>query len=368
MELEMAVLLILAAPQQEAVKVSILRFSLWPGLFIHTIPDPIILSDDESAGAESETDCSDLDVDVRAKNDSDPPHVADSELADGSGSGSGSGAALISDRLVTDHQDDDNNYNNGIVGKTQLRLSTDRPRLASPDPGSDAHQASKLQVNTDLIQGATSYDNLDVTKELEGEGFDVFAERDDDDDDDTRSTKGRTLSAVSDKNLASSSNISGLQDGQPDDTQSPQLALAAVSPHQSNLKNDHLPKQLRRGATRNDCRKRLRTIAPIRLATTASTASAAAESADLEEGQSRVQITAPDEEWELRDTDQKMVDDGGADDSDDEDYADMSDSKRGSRLHSETGQADEGQGTQQCRRPSHSSPRRFMSSCCSNLV
>jgi hypothetical protein len=68
-------------------------------------------------------------------------------------------------------------------------------------------------VNTDLIQGSTSYDNLDVTKELEGEGFDVFAERDDDDDDDTRSTKGRTLSAVSDKNLASSSNISRLQDG-----------------------------------------------------------------------------------------------------------------------------------------------------------
>jgi hypothetical protein len=101
MELEMAVLLILATPRQEAVKVSMLRFSLWPGLLIHTIPDPIILSDDESAGAESKTDCSDLDVDVRAKNDSDPPHVADSELADGSGSGSG--AALISDCLVTDH-------------------------------------------------------------------------------------------------------------------------------------------------------------------------------------------------------------------------------------------------------------------------
>jgi hypothetical protein len=333
MELEVAVLLILAGPRQEAVEVSILRFLLWPGLLTHTIPDPIILSDDESAGAESETDCSDLDlnVDVRAKSDSDPPHVADSELADGDGFGLG--AALISNRLVTDHQDDDNDHN-GVIDKTQLRLSADRPRPASPDPGSDTHQASKLQVNTDIIQESTSYDNLDVTKELEGEGFDVFAEGD---DVDSRSTKGRRLSAVSDKNPASGSNISGLQDGQPDDTQSPQLALAGASPHQSDLKNDHLPKQLRRGATRNGRRKRPRAIAPIRLATTASTASTAPEFADLEEPKSRVQITAPDEEWELCDTDQKMVDDGSTDDSDDEDYADMSDaagSKRGRLPHS----------------------------------
>jgi hypothetical protein len=70
MELELAVLLILAAPRQEAVKVSILRFSLWPGLLTYTILDPIMLSDDESAGAESKTDCSDLDVDVTEKSDS----------------------------------------------------------------------------------------------------------------------------------------------------------------------------------------------------------------------------------------------------------------------------------------------------------
>ena len=67
-----------------------------------------MLSDDESGGAESETDCSDLDIDVRAKSDSDPPHVSDSELADGDGFSSGD--VLISDRLVTDHQDDDNNH------------------------------------------------------------------------------------------------------------------------------------------------------------------------------------------------------------------------------------------------------------------
>ena len=177
-------------------------------------------------------------------------------------------------------------------------------------------------MNTDIIQESTSYDNLDVAKELEGEGFGVSAEGD---DIGPRSTKGRTLSAVCDKNPASGNSIFMLQDGQPDGTQSLQLAFAAASPYQSDLKNDHLSKRLRRGATRNDRRKRPRTRASIRLATTASTASTAPNSADLEEPKSHIQITAPDEEWELRDTDRKMVDDGSADDSDDEDYADMSD-------------------------------------------
>jgi hypothetical protein len=53
-----------------------LTFPLWPGLLTHPIPDPIMLSDDESVGAESETDYSDLDVDLRAKSDSGPRHVA----------------------------------------------------------------------------------------------------------------------------------------------------------------------------------------------------------------------------------------------------------------------------------------------------
>ena len=48
---------------------------------------------------------------------------------------------------------------------------------------------------------------------------------------DSRSTKGQTLSAVSDKNLASGINVSELQDSQPNDTQSPQLALTAASPY-----------------------------------------------------------------------------------------------------------------------------------------
>jgi hypothetical protein len=88
--------------------------SLLPGLLTHIIPVPIILSDDESAGAESKTDYSDLDVDVRAKSDSDPPHVVENELADGDGLGLG--AALIFDCLVTDYQDDYNDHH-GVVDK-----------------------------------------------------------------------------------------------------------------------------------------------------------------------------------------------------------------------------------------------------------
>jgi hypothetical protein len=149
-ELEVAVLLILAGLQQEAVKVSILYFLLWLGLFIYTIPDPIILSNDKSAGAESEIDCSnlDLDIDIGAKSNSDLLYIADSKLADSDSFGSG--AVLISDRLVTDYQNNNNDYNS-IIDKTQLCLLADCPRPTSSDPGSDIHQASKLQVNTDII-------------------------------------------------------------------------------------------------------------------------------------------------------------------------------------------------------------------------
>ena len=330
----MAVLRTLPTPQQAAVEVSILLFfSLWPGFLTHTIPDPIILSDDESAGAESETDCSNLGVDVRAKSDSDLLHLADSELADGDGISSG--AALIYSRLVVDRQDDDNDYN-AIADKPRLHLlGNRRPRSASPQPRSNTDQASKLQVNPDIIQEGTSYNNLDVTEELEGEGFDIFAEGGEVDSD---STKGRTLSAVCDKNLASGNRISELQDDQPDGTQSLQPSFTMASPHQSDLKNDHLPKRLRRGGTRNDRRQRPRTRASVRLATTAGSASAIPNSAEDEEPKSHIQITATNEEWELRDTDRKMVDDGSADDSDDKDYADISDaagSKRRGRPRSQ---------------------------------
>ena len=295
----MAVLLILAAPRLVAVKVSILRFSTLARTSTHTIPDPILLSNNEYAGAESETDCSALDVDVRAKSDSD-------------GDRFGSGAAVISDRLVTDHQEDNNNHNKGVVDKTQLRLSVGPPISASPDSGSDTHQASKLQVDTDIMQESMSSVDLDVTKEWEDEGFDASPEGADKDDGDNCSTKGRTLSAFSNK--------------KPDDIQSKQLALAAASPHQSDLKNGHLAEKLRRGATRNVRSKRPRPTASIGLASAARTASASLESSP--EPQPRARITGPDQE---------MADDGSDDDSDDEYYDNMSNaagSKRGGRPRS----------------------------------
>jgi hypothetical protein len=85
--------------------VSILRFSIWPGLLPHTILDPIILSDDESMGTESDTDFSSLDIDLTAKRDSDSLHVVDNELMDGDGFGSGT--IVISNRVVASlHQSD----------------------------------------------------------------------------------------------------------------------------------------------------------------------------------------------------------------------------------------------------------------------
>jgi hypothetical protein len=80
---------------------SILRFLLWPGLLTYIILDPIMLSNNKSAGAESKTDYSDLNADVTEKSDSDPPHVIDSNIADGDSSGSG--VTLISDRLATNY-------------------------------------------------------------------------------------------------------------------------------------------------------------------------------------------------------------------------------------------------------------------------
>jgi hypothetical protein len=196
-------------------------------------------------------------------------------------------------------------------------------------------------VNTDITQRSTNYVNLDVTKEVEYEGCDVFAEGNDDDDDGTRSTKRSMLSAVSCNNPAFDSNISELQDGEHDYAQSPQLGPAVASLHQSDLKNDHLPKHLRRrDVTRNVRRKRPRTTAPIGLASAASAAStvpAPLESTYLEESLSRALIAASDQEREIRDIDEEMVDDGSTDDSNDEDYGDMSDatgSKIGGRPRS----------------------------------
>jgi hypothetical protein len=150
-------------------------------------------------------------------------------------------------------------------------------------------------VNTDITQRSTNYVNLDVTKEVEYKGCDVFAEGNNDDDDSTRSTKRSMLSAVSCNNPAFDSNISELQDGKHDYAQSPQLGPAVASLHQLDLKNDYLLKHLRRrDVTRNVCCKRLRTTAPIGLASAASTVPAPLESTYLEEPLSRALIAASD--------------------------------------------------------------------------
>ncbi|PVH69523.1 hypothetical protein DL98DRAFT_598588 [Cadophora sp. DSE1049] len=285
--------------------------------------DPIILSDDESVSAESETDYSNLEVDLTAKSDSSTPHIAESDMVDGEGFGFGT--TYISDRLVADHQDDSNDSDSGVADGARLQLAADLPRSASPCHGSVTHQASPIRVNTEITPGSASYDDLDVTKDAEEEGIDVLV--DDEDDADTYSTKRSGSSASSSDNPASDSNVSlsERQDGQHDFTQSPQPCPAAASHHQSDLTNDLLPRhRRRRDDTKNVRRKRLRMPSLTRPPSTASPDSAAVESNDFEYSQSVALLVAPAKEREIRDVDHEMVDDGGTDDSD-EDYDDMSD-------------------------------------------
>jgi hypothetical protein len=91
------------------------------------------------------------------------------------------------------------------------------------------------------------------------------------------------------------------------------------------LKNDHLSKYFhRQDVTRNICCKHLRTTAPIRLASTASIISTILESTNLKEPQSHALIAALDHEWEIGNINKKIVDDGSTNNSNDEDYSDMS--------------------------------------------
>jgi hypothetical protein len=262
----------------------------WPAPLTHSIPGPITISDDEPAADESETDCSDLDVDFEAKSDSDRPHVADSEPA--ISNGFGVEATLNSDCLFTHHQDDDNDHDNDVANKTQLCLSVGHPISASLEPGPNTQHASKLQVNTDITQQSTSSPNLDSAKQVEDEGCDAFVKENVQDDNDAYSAKRSNLPAPSSKNPASDSTVSELQHSQVDHSQALQLGPAAASSHQSDLNNDHPPMRLRRGASGTVRDKR---------------------------------------------SEQEMDNDGSADDSDDKDYADMSDAggpTRGGTCHS----------------------------------
>ena len=77
--------------------VSILRLLVRSGLYTHTIPDPIILSNDESTDTESENDYSDLRVGLITKSDSSSPYIADN------GEGFVSGTTYTSDLIITNY-------------------------------------------------------------------------------------------------------------------------------------------------------------------------------------------------------------------------------------------------------------------------
>ncbi|CZT08656.1 uncharacterized protein RAG0_13662 [Rhynchosporium agropyri] len=278
--------------------------------------DPIILSDDEAVRAESETDYSNLEFDLPASSDSSSPHIADSNILDSEGFGFDT--AYVSDRLVADHQDDSNDRGSGVAHGARLQLAADLPRPAFRGHSSSTHQASPIQ----LTQGSTSYDGLSVTKEVEEEGIDVLA--DDQVDVDTCSTKkppSSIDSPASDNNIF----LSELPDSQHDSTGTHQPGSAGASHHQSDLTNDCLPRhRRRRDETENVCRKRLRMPSLTRSPSTTSTISAALDSNDFERTQSVALLMAPAKEREIHDTGYDMVDDGGTDDSSDEDYDDMS--------------------------------------------
>jgi hypothetical protein len=93
--------------------VSILRFLVRPGHLTHTMPDPIILSNGESIGVESETDYGNLDAHLTAKGDSYSPYITDRDLA--GGDGFSSRTTFISDRFVANYQDNGND-NGGADG------------------------------------------------------------------------------------------------------------------------------------------------------------------------------------------------------------------------------------------------------------
>jgi hypothetical protein len=80
------------------------------GLFIYTIPDPIILSNNKSVGTESDTDFSSLDIDFTTKYNSDFLYIADNKLIDSNSFGSGT--TVISNCIVVSLYQSDlkNNY------------------------------------------------------------------------------------------------------------------------------------------------------------------------------------------------------------------------------------------------------------------
>ena len=273
---------------------------MWPRLHAHTIPDPIILGDseDESAGAESESDYGNLDADLKDKSDS-FSHIADRDMADDKGLSSGT--TYISDRLLDDND-------SGVVDGARLQLAADIPMSAIPGHDSVKHQVYPVRASPEVTERSGSFHDLDVRKEAEDERIDAFA--DDEADADTCSRRISGSPAIAPESPAPESDValSELQGSQPDSTPSPQSILSMTSLEQSDTNNGCRPSNCRR---RNDS-KRVRRERVLTQACTTPTVSASPVSAALESGdecpQPVAQLVAPSKERGICDTDQEMAD------------------------------------------------------------
>jgi hypothetical protein len=264
--------------------------------------------------AEVESDHRNLKVDLTAISDSDPPHNTISDTVHGTGFASRT--TLTFDRTVTDHQDDNDN---GIVDDPRLQLAASLLRSTSPSHGSVTHQASPIPANLEITHGIANYSDLDVIQEAEDEVVNVFANSNKDDAD-TCSPKRSDSSAVSRNNSASDRNIFQSLASQNDSAQFLQLARETTSLQQSELTNDSLSTHGRQRAdTRSAHRKRLRMPVSTGPASTATPVYFPSGSNEFDNTQSVTLLTAPVQERES-DNDQEMGDDGGSDNSDDQDY------------------------------------------------
>jgi hypothetical protein len=145
------------------------------------------------------------------------------------------------------------------------------------------YQTSKLQLtlSTESTKRSTDYIDSSVFDQLEDNTFDIFAEDDNRDSNNTYPTKQQKLTTVFLCNPTSNRTIPKLYNNRYHHTQSLQPGLTAAGPQQLELKSTLLQELYRKGITRSNSYKYL--ISFIKLATTATTASAVLKSTGLEE-------------------------------------------------------------------------------------
>jgi hypothetical protein len=213
--------------------VSILSFSISQRVLTDTILDPIILSDNESKGAESETDYSDLDFDLdlnlnlTAKNDSRSLHNPDSGLV--GDDDFDLGTTSNSSHLAAKCHNNNSNNSDGVIDTAKRLRSAGRPRPASPCSSAATYQTSKLQLNREGTKRSTDHIDSSVFGQLEDDAFDVFAKDDNRDSDDAYSTKRRKLTTISLRDPTLNSAIPELHNNWRNHTQSLQPALRRLT-------------------------------------------------------------------------------------------------------------------------------------------